>query len=74
MIMQIIGAFLLSTIMIVVAVFVVLIILGKIFPKFGHMLFKWHYCDEIISDNYSEIGICKYCGKKCLQDSQGNWF
>ena len=35
---------------------------------------KWHNCDIQGNDGCSNYGICKYCGAKCLQDSQGNWF
>lgn len=35
---------------------------------------KWHNCDVKGNDGCSNYGICKCCGKKCLQDSQGNWF
>lgn len=34
----------------------------------------WHNCDKQEFDGASWHGICKYCGAKCLQDSQGNWF
>lgn len=35
---------------------------------------KWHNCYIQGNDSCSNSGICKYCGAKCLQDSQGNWF
>lgn len=35
---------------------------------------KWHNCEILDNDGCSNYGICKYCGAKCLQDSQGNWF
>jgi len=35
---------------------------------------KWHNCKVIDFDGCSYVGICKYCGAKCLKDSQGNWF
>lgn len=34
----------------------------------------WHKCNKENFDGISNIGYCKNCGKKCLQDSQGNWF
>ena len=40
----------------------------------GHDILGWHDCDETGFDGASATGTCKYCGKKCLQDSQGNWF
>ena len=35
---------------------------------------EWHNCETLSNDGCSNYGICKYCGAKCLQDSQGNWF
>ena len=50
-------------------------VLGLIFrKKIGHDLLGWHDCDATGFDGVSFTGTCKYCGKKCLQDSQGNWF
>lgn len=34
----------------------------------------WHKCEISGFDGVSFEGQCKYCGKMCLQDSQGNWF
>lgn len=34
----------------------------------------WHSCTENGFDGVSFHGICKYCGRKCLQDSNGDWF
>ena len=49
--------------------------LGLLFRKrIGHDILGWHDCDETGFDGASATGTCKYCGKKCLQDSQGNWF
>lgn len=46
--------------------------------KIGRFLCKWlgwHRPDNKIgSDGCSLISTCKYCEKKILQDSQGNWF
>ena len=44
--------------------------IGKFFDKY----LGWHSCDKLGNDGCSNYGICKYCGAKCLQDSQGNWF
>lgn len=50
-------------------------VLGLIFRKrIGHDLLGWHDCDATGFDGASATGTCKYCGKECLQDSQGNWF
>ena len=52
------------------------LILCFVFRKsIGHDIMGWHDCDNIIgSDGCSKHGICKYCGKECMQDGQGNWF
>lgn len=42
--------------------------------RIGHDLLGWHDCEPSGTDGVSATGICKYCGQKCLQDSQGNWF
>ena len=50
-------------------------VLGLIFRKrIGHDILGWHDCNATGFDGASATGICKYCGKECLQDSQGNWF
>lgn len=52
-----------------------ILLLGTIFrKKIGHDILGWHDCDTEGNDGCSNVGTCKYCGKKCLQDSQGNWF
>jgi len=46
---------------------------------------KWHHIrchtlgwhspgDPLSFDGCSYVSICRYCNKKILQDSQGNWF
>ena len=40
----------------------------------GHDIFGWHDCDVEGCDGASLVGTCKYCGQKCMMDSQGNWF
>ena len=61
-------------IIILFAVLLILLITGCIFPRVGHAIFGWHHCDPSGFDGASMTGTCKYCGKECLQDSQGNWF
>ena len=52
-----------------------LFLLGFIFRKrIGHDLLGWHDCNADGFDGASVTGTCKYCGQKCMQDSQGNWF
>lgn len=53
----------------------IIAVVGWIFPKFGHIVFGWHHVSKIKGNNgASNYGKCDYCRKKCLQDSQGNWF
>ena len=43
--------------------------------RWGHDILGWHDCgDGDGFDGASFTGRCRYCGKRCLQDSQGNWF
>lgn len=59
------------------------VIFGNIFPetvgKLNHDLMGWHKPDENEERYTDEYGVnthavCKYCHKKIMQDSQGNWF
>ena len=35
----------------------------------------WHSpIDNIHGDSVNVHSVCKYCGKKIMQDSQGGWF
>ena len=61
-------------IVILAVAFWILMIVSYIFPRVGHAIFGWHHCDPSGFDGASMTGTCKYCGKECLQDSQGNWF
>lgn len=54
--------------------FFILLVTCMIFPKVGHAVFGWHHCDPTGFDGCSMTGTCKYCGKTCMRDSQGNWF
>lgn len=43
--------------------------------RFLHNVLGWHsQINRIGFDGCSLTSICKYCGQKILQDSQGNWF
>jgi len=43
--------------------------------RFLHDILGWHSPDlKIGFDGCSFTSTCKHCGKKILQDSQGNWF
>ena len=44
--------------------------IGKFFDKY----LGWHSCTILGNNGCSNYGICKYCGARCLQDSQGKWF
>ena len=42
---------------------------------FYHDVMGWHIpIEEVGFDGCSFISKCKFCGKKIMQDSQGNWF
>ena len=47
-----------------------------LFKKLYHDVLGWHQPDNSPqwSDGCSTHSICKHCGKKIMQDSQGNWF
>lgn len=48
---------------------------GKLFNKVYHDYFEWHLpINSIGFDGLSSLSCCKFCGKRILQDSQGNWF
>ena len=43
--------------------------------RFTHNTLGWHSVKEVTGfDGISVSGRCIYCGLRCLQDSQGNWF
>lgn len=45
------------------------------FKFFFHDVMGWHMpADEVGYDGCSFTSKCKFCGKKIMQDSQGNWF
>ena len=49
-------------------------LLGKI-RKFMCEVLGWHKpADKIVYDGCNRGSICRYCGKRIIQDSQGNWF
>lgn len=65
------GAF--SAVVLLFALFVLLA--ATVFRKrWGHDIMGWHDCDGDGFDGVSMTGVCKYCGKSCLMDGQGNWF
>ena len=45
------------------------------FVRFFHRVFGWHWpAKERTFDGCSIGSQCRYCGRKILLDSQGNWF
>jgi hypothetical protein len=34
----------------------------------------WHSCLPESFDGVSSVGHCRYCGCRCLTDSNGDWF
>lgn len=45
------------------------------FSKFYHDLLGWHQpTNELELHGINLCSVCKFCGKKIIQDSQGNWF
>jgi hypothetical protein len=59
------------------------VIISPFYFKFGfgkvfyHDVMGWHRPKEDEENTFDEINTynyCKYCGKRILQDSQGNWF
>ncbi len=42
---------------------------------FYHDILEWHKpSEESTFDGCSFNSTCRYCGKRIIQDSQGNWF
>lgn len=42
---------------------------------FFDRILGWHKpVDKVEQCGPSNISTCKYCGKRIMQDSQGNWF
>ena len=48
---------------------------GMVFNKIYHDYLEWHIpTNEQRFDVLSMCSTCRFCGKRILQDSQGNWF
>lgn len=58
------------------SLFILMALLNKWLPKsIGCDMLHWHMAPtEQGFDGASFNGICPRCGKRVLQDSQGNWF
>lgn len=49
---------------------------GHIFGRFFHRFLDWHFPDDS-PQTFDGVNIharCRFCGKRIMQDSQGNWF
>lgn len=47
------------------------------FKGFYHGIMGWHMQNKnkgITRDEVNTCAVCKHCGEKIIQDSQGNWF
>ena len=49
---------------------------GHIFGKLFHKTLGWHFPDDSPQkfDGANIHARCRFCGKRIMQDSQGNWF
>lgn len=59
----------------IISIWVLAVYCALFNAKLGHRVFGWHYVNGNIGFNGCSLtGTCSGCGKKVLQDSQGNWF
>lgn len=72
-----------SIVFVIWAILTFLLIIGviwffhpfKAMTWFYHGLLGWHKPDGKMSfDGANICSRCRFCGKKIMQDSQGNWF
>lgn len=72
---------LINTILIIIAALLLLLPItgfiylatgGRIFYIFYHNILEWHIPDDKKDDD--GYTICRFCGKRLQQDSQGNWY
>ena len=55
--------------------FLLLTILNRFLPRWFCDKLGWHLAPrEVGFDGANVKGICPRCGKRVMQDSQGNWF
>ena len=68
---------------VVLVVLIIYLIMGILYFLFGwfkkifHDTLLWHIPKETDIESFDGVNYystCKYCGKKIIQDSQGNWF
>ena len=56
------------------SVFALIILGGTICRKsIGHDLFGWHDCEPDDPNAQIKTGICRYCGRECRMEYDGNW-
>ena len=64
-----------AALIVVMIVTAILYLKAGWFKWFYHGVLGWHEPkDEEKYDGCSYTSVCKYCGKRIMQDSQGNWF
>lgn len=72
----------LTVVFVIGILFMLFLLIGGIFysrkgwnKKFFHDIMGWHEPTKNITFNgVSYCSHCKYCKKRIMQDSQGNWF
>lgn len=60
----------------IMGIFILYFLFGW-FKKIFHDTLLWHMPKETGIESFDGVNYystCKYCGKKIIQDSQGNWF
>lgn len=72
----------LAVVLVIGILFMLFLLIGGVFysrkgwnKKFFHDVMGWHEPTKNITFNgVCYCSHCKYCKKKIMQDSQGNWF
>jgi len=67
----------LSVLFVIYSIAVILWVMNDFLPlpRWACDRLGWHLMPkELSSDGFNVIGKCPRCGKKIMQDSQGNWF
>lgn len=72
----------LAVVFVIGILFMLFLLIGGVFysrkgwnKKFFHDAMGWHEPTKNVTFNgVSYCSRCKYCKKKIMQDSQGNWF
>ena len=46
-----------------------------LFRRFTHNVLGWHAPNDTVTPvGINLVSYCRYCDRRILQDSQGNWF